>query len=108
MNYSEAYSIFLKAKSKIRGKPVENNTRLRMSEPRYGCNIYLVLHRTSVVIFHDDGSYSLSSGGWRTRTTKERINAYLPLGMRVVQRGTCTSTAQKLNFTTACASTVKA
>lgn len=35
------------------------------------------LHNTYVVTFHRSGAVSLDSGGWRTVTTKERINRYL-------------------------------
>lgn len=40
------------------------------------------LHRTYVVTLHD-GRFSLDSGGWRTPTTKSRMNDYAPC--RVVQ-----------------------
>lgn len=45
------------------------------------------LHDTDIVIFHDDGTVTLNSGGWRTVTTKRRINQLLPAGWGVVQRG---------------------
>lgn len=34
------------------------------------------LHLTNVAVFNKDGSVTLNSGGWRTITTKERINQY--------------------------------
>lgn len=37
------------------------------------------LHHTDVVTLHPDGSQTLDSGGWRTVTTKDRINAYAPV-----------------------------
>jgi hypothetical protein len=36
------------------------------------------LHATDVVLIHADGTYTLNSGGWRTVTTKERLNNYSP------------------------------
>lgn len=36
------------------------------------------LHQTDVVTLHPDGSYALDSGGWRSVTTKDRINRYAP------------------------------
>ena len=36
------------------------------------------LHTTDIVIRHADQSWTLNSGGWRTVTTKDRINAYGP------------------------------
>lgn len=44
------------------------------------------LHRTDVVIFRPDGSIVLNSGGWRTVTTLDRINAVLPARYFVRQR----------------------
>jgi len=36
--------------------------------------------------FHPDGSVTLNSGGWKTRTTKERINDNLPDRWRIRQK----------------------
>lgn len=33
-------------------------------------------HNTDVVVIHDDGSYTLNHGGYKTVTTKARINEY--------------------------------
>jgi len=35
-------------------------------------------HKTIIVRIHRDGTYTLNSGGWRTVTTKWRINGYSP------------------------------
>lgn len=43
-------------------------------------------HQTAVVVEHPNGSYTLNSGGYRTSTTKERINRHLPAGYRLIQR----------------------
>lgn len=37
------------------------------------------LHSTNVVTYYQDGSVGLDSGGWRTVTTKDRINRFSPL-----------------------------
>lgn len=37
------------------------------------------LHATHVVIYHASGDVVLNSGGWRTSTTKDRINNYSPI-----------------------------
>ena len=39
------------------------------------------LHATVIATFWSDGRVRLNSGGWRTVTTKARINALLPDGM---------------------------
>jgi len=43
-------------------------------------------HSTPIVVEYPDGSYRLSNGGWKTSTTKERINKHMPSGYRLVQR----------------------
>ncbi len=48
-------------------------------------SIGIRLHGTYVVIFHDGGLIELRSGGWRTVTTKQRINQLLPPGLRLDQ-----------------------
>jgi hypothetical protein len=35
-------------------------------------------HNTDVVLIHDDGSYTLNSGGYHTVTTKARMSEYAP------------------------------
>ena len=42
-------------------------------------------HQSPVVVERDDGQVRLSSCGYRTSTTKERINRYIPRGYRVYQ-----------------------
>jgi len=56
-------------------KKLENNTYLvRVDDNTLGVK----LHNTIVVYIHRSGNYSLDSGGWRTSTTKDRINNYSP------------------------------
>jgi hypothetical protein len=47
--------------------------------------IGIFYHDTAVVTFHPDNSVTLTSGGWRTPTTKDRINTYMPSGYHVQQ-----------------------
>jgi hypothetical protein len=60
-------------------RKVANNTYLH----RVGDDIAVRLHDTDVVTFHADGTATLNTGGWFTMTTKERINRYLPGGIRL-------------------------
>jgi hypothetical protein len=55
-------------------RKVANNTYL------YPANdgIAVRLHATDVVVIHPDNTYTLNSGGWRTVTTKARINEFSP------------------------------
>jgi len=55
-------------------RKVDNNTYL------YPVNdgIAVRLHATDVVVIHPDNTYTLNTGGWRTVTTKDRINKFSP------------------------------
>jgi hypothetical protein len=77
MDFSTASATLKKRES----KKIGNNTYLVRISPE---TIGVRLHNTVVVRIHSDGTYTLNSGGWRTVTTKDRINAYSPV--RVSQR----------------------
>lgn len=73
MNYKNAKEILATARNPSLGKPIDNNTRIMEIEP----GIYnVVLHQTAVITFYPDGFIRLDSGGWRTSTTKDRMNKY--------------------------------
>lgn len=55
-------------------RKLANNTYL---ERRKGDVIAVRLHSTDVVTYHPNGDIVLDSGGWRTHTTKDRINGYI-------------------------------
>lgn len=58
-----------------RKRKLDNNTYL---EARADC--YAVrLHATDVIEFHADGRIILNSGGWKTSTTKDRMNKFAPV-----------------------------
>jgi hypothetical protein len=78
MTYAEAKALFAKARSKRNGKPLANNTRL-MQRWIDDQECYAVrLHFTDVVTIFPDGTYQLKTGGFYTRTTKDRINQFSP------------------------------
>lgn len=56
-------------------KRVANNT---VEYVRPDGSTVIRLHHTDIVQKHPDGTFTLNSGGWRTSTTKERINSYSP------------------------------
>ena len=58
-----------------------NNTYL-VRRPDY---LALRYHQTDVVKYYPDARIELDSGGWRTLTTKDRINRGLPPGYRLTQ-----------------------
>ena len=57
-------------------RKVGNNTYLQR---RDNGDIAVKLHNTDVVTYKPNGDCVLNSGGWRTPTTKERINLYAPI-----------------------------
>lgn len=56
-------------------KRVANNT---VEYVRPDGSTVIRLHHTDIVQKHPDGTFTLNSGGWRTSTTKDRINSYSP------------------------------
>lgn len=79
LEYREAEALFAKARDPLRGKPLQNNTRLYHNEHgEYGDCYEVWLHNTPVVTIYQDGTYVLKTGGWATHTTKDRLNAYGP------------------------------
>ncbi len=58
-----------------------HNTMLRDISWKGFKAIAVRLHQTDVVIFHEDGTVELNSGGYETVTTKDRINKFSPMGI---------------------------
>lgn len=73
-SYADAEKAFGAARNPDAGRPVARNTRLY----RRGEDYAIQLHETDVVTFHPNGKVTLNSGGWRTVTTKDRINSFSP------------------------------
>lgn len=63
------------------GRKIANNTYAE----RRGEAIAIRLHSTDILTFNPDGSTVVNSGGWRTVTTKARLNDYLPNGYGISQ-----------------------
>jgi hypothetical protein len=40
-------------------------------------------HSTRILTFHAEGTFTVNTGGYRTVTTKQRLNALLPNGYRI-------------------------
>lgn len=80
MTHAEAVSM-VRGKRNANRRKVGNNT---YAEILPDGSVGITLHSTCVVKIHQDGTYTLSNGGWQTPTTKDRINQYSPV--RVYQR----------------------
>ena len=82
MNY-ETFAAKLTGRNSQSRKRANNTTLLRVDPS----TIAIKLHSTNVITFHADGRIVFDSGGWKTSTTKERMNSFSPA--RVSQsRGT--------------------
>ena len=62
-------------------KKIANNTYLVERDE----GVAVRLHKTDIVLFKMNGSVVLNSNGWRTITTKKRMNSYLPSWIGVYQ-----------------------
>jgi hypothetical protein len=70
--YSEAAAV-LNGRDSVK---LGNNTWLeRIVTDRL--KIVVRLHSTNIVVFHDDGRVTLHTGGYRTVTTKDRLNQFI-------------------------------
>src|SRR5579864_7126511 len=81
---------YLKADSQLSGRnklsrKVGNNTYLVRNSGVLGDSIHLKLHDTYIITWYADGRTELNSGGWRTVTTKARINEHLEDGFGISQ-----------------------
>jgi hypothetical protein len=54
-------------------RPLENHTRI---ERRAENSIAIKYHDTDIVTYFPDGRIIVNTGGWKTKTTKDRINRY--------------------------------
>ena len=74
MDYQESNDL-LTGRCK-QSRKMGNNTYL---ERRDDQSIAVKLHQTDVVTYYPNGDIKLNSGGYKTATTKERINTYAPV-----------------------------
>lgn len=82
-NHVTNYSAADNALGDRRKKTIGNNTELVR---KGGGDIAVELHGNEVVRFYGGGEVGLSSAGYKTSTTKDRLNRYTPRGVNIVQR----------------------
>ena len=75
MTYAEVLAL-VHGKTNRQERKIGNNTYAEIEHDR---SISVNLHGTDVVRFYPNGLVKLNSGGWRTHTTKQRINKYSPV-----------------------------
>lgn len=84
-NYAEALEVL----GKYNARKIANNTYLEKFDAMFHDSVPSIgirLHGTYVVKFYANGTTELNSGGYRTVTTKDRMNRYLPFGARIWQQ----------------------
>ena len=75
--FAEAQAVLATARRPA-GKPIGHNTRLvALGDGAIGVRFHTII----VVTFKPDGTIVLDSGGWRTFTTRDRINKCIPFGL---------------------------
>lgn len=80
MNYTQALDKLNTGRKKD-SKKLANNTYLQKREN----SIAIKLHNTDIITFNPDNSFILNTNGWKTVTSKDRINTYLPINFRLIQ-----------------------
>lgn len=79
--YKEAKEVWDTRKVKRDKKKLENHTYL----VQRGDNFAILLHQTDIVTYTPNGDVILNTGGWKTVTTRGRINEFLPFDYKVGQ-----------------------
>ena len=79
MDYQQAQQMVWNGNQQRTKRKVGNNTWATLNSDG---SVSFRLHQTDVVVVHPDGSKRLDSGGWMTRTTKDRINQFTSVGLR--------------------------
>jgi hypothetical protein len=72
--FTQAEEFLAKGRKKTERK-LENNTVLHRIDAD---TLAVRLHATDIVLIHRNGTFTLNSGGWRTVTTKARMNDHSP------------------------------
>lgn len=79
------------ARDKSKGKPIANNTRLYETKNSLmldtgGIGGYEIRLHGNVIMRIFLHHIEIYDGGWKTRTTKDRLNQFLPSGYTVYQK----------------------
>lgn len=76
-NYTQAETYLAGGRNKNDRPLPGNGTRLTRDTDTG--DISVTYHGTPVVTYHPDGTLTVTHGGWKTKTTAERIETYSPL-----------------------------
>lgn len=82
-NHLDSYSKANKSLGSSNSKVIGNNTKLVRTS---GGNISVTLHGHTILTYRQDGTMKLWSRGYKTSTTKDRLNRYTPSDFKVFQR----------------------
>ena len=76
-NYNEALTVLRGKQKNKQSRKIANNTYLIKGDGK----ISVRLHSTDIITFWHTGNIVLNSGGWKTVTTKARINEFSPFSI---------------------------
>ena len=84
MNIYQGWMKFLsRAECAYKGRPDGKHGRISVR----GSTVYFTYWNTHIVLLQPSGTIMINNGGYKTRTTKKRINRIIsPLGYLIVQR----------------------
>lgn len=77
--HAEAVQFLSKGRKSKHGRPIAKYAYLVMQGD---WSISLHLHQTCVVTYHEDGTYTLDHGGWKSLMTAAYINSHTPFYIR--------------------------
>lgn len=70
----------------ILGSRDEKKIRYKTWAVREGSSVGIRHHNTTVILYDEDGTITMDCAGWRSHTTKERLNNWLPPGWGIYQK----------------------
>lgn len=79
LTHKEAKSLFDKCRDKSRGYKLSHKTHIHMRGKSFAIRLY----NTDVVIIRPDDTYRINTGGFRTISTKRRMNSVLPCAVNL-------------------------
>lgn len=73
------------SKGKLNTKSIARNTKIGLFDGPNNSRVLIIkYHQTPIVAWYKD-KIVLNHGGWKTTTTKSRMNTFLPQGYKIYQ-----------------------
>ena len=85
MTYQDCMPFLAKAKCATTGRPVAHATRMKMFMHHHRPPTAIIQYHNTYIAEWAPNKTVFSNGGYMTRTTKSRLNDYLPSGYHINQ-----------------------